>query len=223
MRHAMAITLCGAALAMLSTLGAPTRAADAPSNAKAATPTPTKADAQPSWDRYRVIVERSIFAQSRTTRVEKPRETTEKPVEAPKPEPVVEAPKDPGTYYGLVGVSRVGERWMAFFEDARDGSIKAVAPGDTLAGRRIESVTLDTVTAATDDKTSDVAIGYTLTGAARETPAKTATRPSTSSPTSTASKPASSSTQTQPAEAPSGDAASLLERLRQRRAQELGK
>lgn len=158
-----------------------------------------QAEVQPA-EHYAVIYQRSIFSRGRTpapmAKTSEPTATVEP--DAPPPPP---APIDPASLYRLVGVSLVGDRHVAFFEDTRDGSVHPAAVDDMLFDRRIVSVSLDSITTTTGDNNTQqtIAIGQSLSGAQLE-----------STPRVPVAKPADS------------DAGlSIIERLRRKREQEL--
>ena len=178
--------------------------------------TPTAAPSLPErgrdlkWDEYRIVVDRNIFSRQRSTGQSGPGgssengETQAARVEAP-PGP----PPDPATQVVLIGVSFVGDYATAIFEDRNAGSIIAVQIGETLMDRVAKEITLDAVTFDYKGEALDVPIGRTLLGG------EPAAAPEGSATTPTG---AGASTSTTPV---SADQKAILERLRQRREQEL--
>jgi hypothetical protein len=111
----------------------------------------------------------------------------------------------------LTGVVWQGRQWVAFFEDARDGHVQRAATGDAVCHGTVAGMTLDSVQYSTDQTTTAVPVGNTLAGtAAASSPAATASGPAEAA----ASQPASGEAVSSPA------ANDVLERMRQRRAQE---
>ena len=186
----------------------------------------TQQSTAPSWEKYKVIVERNIFLRQRSNYSRRPEftHTTEMPMERPR-SPVV-----------LTGIIRQGNEHIAFLENTSTGVTLRVAAGSEYADGRIARIELDHIDYEKDDKTVTVPVGSNLqgepaTGAASfgertdllqgggttppgEAPAET---------TNASAQPgAASSAATTPAAAgATSDAASILERLRQRRLKEL--
>lgn len=100
----------------------------------------------------------------------------------------------------LNGVTKVNGQLMAFVEDRTTGKISAFRVNDPIARGKVLAITLDALTYEADGKTTRVDVGDNLTGQ----PAN----PPTTAPTAGD-------------QGASGSAQSVLERLRQRRQQEL--
>jgi len=212
-------------------------AATAPKPAPKAAPKPTLATPthKTKWDDFRILTDRNIFDRNRRPPVVRPPR-----IEAPRPTITPQPPKpvDTDQYIVLLGIGLEGPQYTAFFEDAGAGKILQVLTGDVVGKGRLRAVNLDSVQYDRGGKFSIVKVGYTLTGTQAAsmgfaTPASSASaaasgtsRSGSSTPTSTA--PAT----TQPTTAPSTGATSapvsdglqdILERMRQRREQELGR
>jgi hypothetical protein len=212
-------------------------AATAPKPAPKAAPKPTLATPthKTKWDDFRILTDRNIFDRNRRPPVARPPR-----IEAPRPTITPQPPKpvDTDQYIVLLGIGLEGPQYTAFFEDAGAGKILQVLTGDVVGKGRLRAVNLDSVQYDRGGKFSIVKVGYTLTGTQAAsmgfaTPASSASaaasgtsRSGSSTPTSTA--PAT----TQPTTAPSTGATSapvsdglqdILERMRQRREQELGR
>ena len=116
----------------------------------------------------RLIVERNIFNRNRGQRPTSRRgggAPGEPGEDGGESRPVVAAPPpDPGADLVLTGVSLVDDRYLAFFEQTRTGQIQAVAAGETLAGRRIEEMSLDGVKVEQQGVVMMIVVGRTLTG-----------------------------------------------------------
>jgi len=155
-----------------------------------------------SWDRYRVLVERNIFRRDR--------------MRPPAPRPEISRPSvGPERTVVLAGIVRQDDGYIAFFEDRRTGTVTRARSGDTFLWGRIEQVTLDYVLYVCNDKTIKIEVGHSLEGAPPEpVTAASATVPGTAAAPAPASRPA-----TEPV---GRDERAILERLRQRRAQEMG-
>ena len=212
-------------------------AATAPKPAPKAAPKPTLATPthKTKWDDFRILTDRNIFDRNRRPPVARPPR-----IEAPRPTITPQPPKpvDTDQYIVLLGIGLEGPQYTAFFEDTGAGKILQVLTGDVVGKGRLRAVNLDSVQYDRGGKFSIVKVGYTLTGTQAAsmgfaTPASSASaaasgtsRSGSSTPTSTA--PAT----TQPTTAPSTGATSapvsdglqdILERMRQRREQELGR
>jgi hypothetical protein len=172
---------------------------------------------KPSFDGYRAVIDRNIFSRRRVTpapggRPDKPPEqTAEKPAENAAPA----APPDPASRHVLVGISIVGGRATALVEDRDRQRMLRVISGEQLLDRTITQITFDRLHLQLGADTVAIAPGQTLAGGDAPEP----TPPSTATPT-TGESAASAST----APPPTSDAeAAILERLRQRRQQELNR
>jgi len=180
---------------------------------------------------YSILVQRNIFDRNRRAPV------VRKP-QPPRPKPAYTPPKpvDTDQYFVLRGIALEGSQFTAFFEDTRAGKILQVRPGDVVGKGRIPAINIDSAQYQRGEKLNVVLVGHTLAGsrapsAGFETPA-----PSPSAKTASTAIPAApspkTSTTTQPTAAPAGTPTSapasgglqdILERMRRRREQELGR
>ena len=151
------------------------------------------------WDKYEALVERNPFSRDRGRRPD-PRETESRP--APRPAP-------PESYIVLKGVAQADAEYVAFLENLRGGMSKRNV-GEEIAGGTVAKITLDGIVFEKDGEAREVAIGERL-GAA--TPTALDTSAETRAPSSSASAP----------EVSSEEGMSVLERLRQQRARDLGR
>ncbi len=161
----------------------------------------------PPWEHYRLIVELNIFSRNRKRRSPRPIERKE---DEKRPSTPISAS---GPSAVLVGVSRVGKRFFAFFEDEREGRVQRLSTGDMIAGMKITGISLDDVTLEDPEgKKLTVKIGMSLSGR------KPAPRPPVEAKVPKA----------RPAPTPSGPqlppgSESILKKLMQRRLEELRK
>jgi len=199
-----------------------------PAMAVAASPPAGLPIAPPAqWDTYRVLSERNIFTRNRA----RPPSTHHVPTPAAPP-----AGSD-GDRFVLTGVIQQGQDCVAFFEDTRTGKTTQASLGDPLGRGQLTAITLDAVHYACDGNTTKIVVGSNLTGAAvsvarpatatsatgvlpaaattAATPAMAATTPPPAGP--------SQATAGTPGGAKDSSATSILERMRQRREQELNK
>lgn len=165
--------------------------------------TATSPASRPSWERYRVIVDRNIFVRDRTGRRTSdlfgPTPATS-PATAPSTQPLF-APEGRQRYV-VTGTVLVGAERLAFIEDSTTGATTRVRPGEQLGGATLRGVGVDHVIVEADGDRRRVAIGETLAGGASTLPA----------PTAGASSGAASSSE-----------AAILERLRARREKEMSR
>jgi hypothetical protein len=216
-------------------------AGTAPKPAPKAAPKPTIATPthKTKWDDFRILTDRNIFDRNRRPPVVRPPriEGSRLTITPQPPKPV-----DTDQYIVLLGIGLEGPQYTAFFEDSKAGKILQVLTGDVVGKGRLRAVNLDSVQYDRGGKFSIVKVGYTLTGTRAAsmgfvTPAPSpiaaasgSSRSGSSRLTSTA--PTTSPATTQPTTAPSTGATSapasdglqdILERMRQRREQELGR
>ncbi len=175
---------------------------------------------------FSILLERNIFDRNRRPPVVR----TTQPAR-PRPTYVPPKPVDADQYFVLRGIALEGSQFTAFFEDTRAGKILQVKPGDAVGKGRIPAVNIDSAQYQRGEKLAIIHVGHTLTGsrapaAGFETPAP--------SPVASTSRtaPSTSSATTQPTTAPAGEPTSapasgglqdILERMRRRREQELGR
>lgn len=159
---------------------------------------------QADGDDYSILETRNIFLRDRSV----PRQRVQTPA-APRP-----APPRPERDIVLTGVVRRDGEYVAFFENRRTGETSRLQVGDPLLQGRIAGIALDHVMYETDSRSAQVGLGMDLDGAASSA-AASATAPT---PASTAG----AGTPAAPSATPE-DRASVLERLRQRRQQEMNR
>lgn len=183
----------------------PALAADRSANRSPATPATKSA---PTWDDYRLIVERNIFLRDRH------RPSAPRPTYTPS-----SSPKPPDPQMILCGVADQDGAPTAFFEDDQTGQITKLQVGQRIRGGSIVGVSLDGVDYQTASGIRRVAIGQTLSGA---TASLASTSPTTATATSAPGGPAA--TTSAAASSGTGDKAAddIAERMRQRRLAELG-
>ncbi len=238
LRSIAVLALASAALAASSPKAAPKPAGAVPTH-------------KTKWEDFAVLTDRNIFDRYRrppvirTAPTERPRPTYTAP--SPPARPI-----DTDQYFVLLGIGLEAAQYTAFFEDSTAGKIIQVSPGDVVGKGHLRAVNLDSVQYDRGGQFRIVKVGYTLTGTQAAsmgfaTPAPVAvaaasgaSRTGSPTPTSTgapALAPATpttspATTQPQPTTAPSADATSapvpdglqdILERMRQRRQQELGR
>ncbi|MCD6417148.1 MAG: hypothetical protein J7M08_10710 [Planctomycetes bacterium] len=122
------------------------------------------------------------------------RAQTNAPDDVPRAEP-----QTPEHYVFLRGVMRTQEGYAAFLEDTRSGDTMRVMDGDDLLDGHVGEVTLDAVQYVSKDQSVTIAVGENLEKGT--------------------AAPSDDSEQTLPA---SAGAADILEKLKQRRQEELG-
>ena len=217
----MTSILAIAAAAMAASGSSPGRSAKPPAAPSTKADKPAKAD-------FSILVQRNIFDRNR-----RPPVVRKPPTPRPKPTYTPPKPVDADQYFVLRGIALEGSQFTAFFENTRDGKMLQVRPGDTVGKGRVQAVNIDSAQYQRGDKLTVIPVGHTLTGsrapgAGFETPAP---RPSVSTAKPTAPSPGPSAT-TQPTTAPAGAPTSapasggmqdILERMRRRRQQELGR
>jgi hypothetical protein len=216
-------------------------AATAPKPAPKAAPKPTIATPthKTKWEDFRILTDRNIFDRNRRPPVVRPPriEGSRLTITPQPPKPV-----DTDQYIVLLGIGLEGPQYTAFFEDSKAGKILQVLTGDVVGKGRLRAVNLDSVQYDRGGKFSTVKVGYTLTGTQAAsmgfaTPAPSASAAASGTSPSGSSRltsiaPTTGPATTQPTTAPSTGATSapasdglqdILERMRQRREQELGR
>ena len=237
---------CLLAMASAALAAAPLKPAPKPAPAPPAKPAPLTPTHLTKWDDFRILTDRNMFDRNRrppvvrTPYVERTRTTP------PLPPP----PIDTDQYVVLLGIGLEGPQYTAFFEDSRAGKILQVSPGGVVGKGRLRAVNLDSVQYERGGKFIIVKVGCTLTGvqaasmgfaapapiavpaaagssragpSAPAAPSPTAaptTAPATTQPTTAPS--AGETPAPAPAPAPDG-LQDILERMRLRRQQELGR
>lgn len=154
------------------------------------------------WENYEVLIKRNAFSKTRgqATRVTAP---TAHKTAAPRPE----------RYTVLTGISQRGGRFVAFLEEVQGDTTK-VAAGDEVAGGKVVSISLDGLEFEKEGKTTKVAIGSSLSLGPGSAPAPTGAAPNLGATGTPAGGTSSEAKDL---------ATSILERLRQRREEELRK
>lgn len=185
---------------------------------------PASAETAPadSWDQYRLLVQRNIFRRDR--RPPQPG--------GPSRGPTVRVVRDSDRDIVLTGIGQRDGESVAFFENTATGVTTRVRVGQPVGKGTARAITLDVVEYERDGSLNRIEIGYTLQGGrfVRQTVAAgpgATTRPggpllSTTQPATAASGPAAQTSSAAPGgEATSSDITDILERMRQRREQEM--
>ncbi len=173
----------------------------------AGAPVISLAGAKIPWDSYRVIVVRNMFSRNRS---------------APRPRvpQFIAPPPPPPPEIRLAGVMLQGKWRQAFFESSAGGAW-TLGVGQQIKGRTLTDITVDGVELNYMGATSRIAVDQTLTGQAPRQPLTSSSAAATTSGSGTAdSRP---STQPSSGSAPPSSQTDILERMRQRRLQELVK
>ena len=156
---------------------------------------------------YEIILQRNIFSRDRKPIV----------VGQPEEEPKERAVVSPESYYRLKGLVQEDGVFIAFVEDTRYSNVLRLREGESVARGTIKNLTLDSLEYEYNDKTVAIQIGRDLEGGFG---AVTRSEIMQWTPTDTTSGSDSTSTSPEPA---TGEAADILEQLRQRRQQQLGR
>ncbi len=166
------------------------------------------APGRPTWDSFRVLTERNIFLRDRA-RPSRPSRSTDDRVR----EVVV---RDSDEDLILTGTVCQGSVAMAFIENVRIGEIERLYVGDNVGKGKITGITLDDIEYVRNGTTTKIEIGQNLRGSITITtslPSTAATMPAENGSGESGSKPGPSPDNT----------SSILERMRQKRQQELNK
>lgn len=153
------------------------------------------------WSRYEILVKRNIFSKERGRAHSEENAGERKEKESPPP------PK-PEADLVLIGIIRKDGQLVAFVENTKTGTVQNVREGDEIARGKFGSMTLDKADYICDGASSEVTIGKTLDGGA-------ATR-SESVKAAVGSAPTTG-------DSGSSGANSVLERMRKKRQEALGK
>jgi hypothetical protein len=180
-------------LGVLASLAALVAVAQTPSAGPATPPGGT-------WDDYRIIVTRNIFARDRSA--SRPRPPSFRPPPA----------RDAEEEITLTGVVVQEDLCVAFFEDTRTGETILVPAGRTFGTGTVVSVSLDGVEYRSGETTRMLSLGENLRGMTVRAPPPGASSQPASMPSSA---PATGPSQ------PGAGTSDILERMRQRRLQEL--
>jgi hypothetical protein len=154
------------------------------------------------WAQYSIILERNMFSRDRRP-IRLQEVADERSTYVPNPE----------SYFLLKGVAQEDNRFIAFVEDKRTGTVLRLREGDTIARGLVKALTLDGLQYQFQDKTIPVSMGSDLEGGSGALTAgdlasfSSMAAPATSSPGSSA---------------PSADEAEILRRLMEQRQQQLG-
>jgi hypothetical protein len=146
------------------------------------------------WDRYQILIKRNVFSKSRGREREEARIAAQKP---PPPKPEAETV--------LIGVAEKDGQLVAFLENTKTGAVQKVRKDDPVARGKVVAITLNSIEYECEGKTLVVGTGSNLEGGAPVKggePGKTA---------ASAAAPGS------------GDAGSVLERLRRKRLEEMNR
>lgn len=176
----------------------------------------TFAEESRSLEDYSILAERNIFSRNRGKKKEAASAIVHTPEVKPVPPP---PPPKPTEKVILVGIVKRGDESVAFFEREQSKKSDSAKPGDAFAEGQIAAITATFVEFKKDGKTLRIEIGEHLIGLLPEgvTPA-----PGTSTD---GEEKANETPATQSKEIPksTGPVNPILERLRQRRLQELKK
>lgn len=154
-------------------------------------------------DQYAVLIERNIFSRNRPVRYVRPGEAQR---ERPEGRPIAPPPEENLLFTGVVLRE---ETYTAFIENIKTGSTVRAKVGDAIARGKISGITLDHLTYELEGKSMALEIGKTLAGGA---PGPSRSSGGKSSPGEKAAEAAGS-----------GPSSDVLERMRQRRLQEMKK
>ena len=169
-----------------------------------------------SWDLYREITLRNIFSRNRRPLVRPtPEEDARARSEGEGSAGSDRGPADPGRDIVLVGVTKVGTRLFALFEKVREGTISPVAEGETIGGRKLKAITLDSVIGERDGTETTIPVGRALTGDIRAAGSPAGAPPADAAPSARSGE-ESAGSETDP------EMESALERLLRRRREEQG-
>jgi hypothetical protein len=187
----------------------------------AAPPPPARpaGDATASLESYRLLVTRNIFMRDRSRRV----------VSVPRTSYAAPPQRSSEDYVVLTGVAVREPVHVAFFEDSQAGRTIPVCIGQVLGRGVLTAITMDGIQYQSGGVTRMIGIGENLRGvttafytpSAATQPAATTT-PTTTPTTGPTTGPATQESTSQPGQTTPGGTGDILERLRLRRAQELG-
>lgn len=156
-----------------------------------------------SWDDYSILLTRNIFSQSRTA--------ARSPGRPAIPQPQPRRTDDPT--FVLSGVTVRGDVRIAFFENSKTGEVIQTVDGWPLGGGTVQSITPNCVEFNIGGTTRKINIGDNLDGVATTLSASAST-PSSSGATT---EPASVATTNTTEKSTGSSANDILERMRQRR------
>jgi hypothetical protein len=156
-----------------------------------------------TWEEYRLVLDRNIFSRDRGARPQ-PRSFRSS---------VTRTAED---YLILTGVgAQEGLDRVAFFEDAQSGQLFTVSVGRPLGRGILTAISLDSVEYRAAGVTRRIAVGENLTGVVASAYSLAAS--------SQADEEGGSAATTQPLDTAGKSSNDILEKMRQRRLQEIGK
>jgi len=171
----------------------------------------TQQSAPPSWEKYKVIVEKNIFLRERSNYDYRRRSEFTRTSFAQE-----ERPKSAAVLRGII---RQGSEYIAFLENTSTGVTLRVAAGGDYADGRVARIELDRIEYEKDDQTVTVTLGSNLQGEPAAGASSYGQQTSMQQGESTEAEGSSGPASTTSGEP--GDAASIIERLRQRRLAEM--
>lgn len=169
---------------------------------------PAPAGPQP-LEHYRLLSQRNIFLRNRVEGAAAQSDASSAQT----------APSTPEAATVLTGLVQQDQSWVAFFEDTRTGQMSRVAAGQAMVGGTVASVCLDSVTFDCQGASRVISLGQNLEGTQVDRAPPTAG--ATSSPASAQAPASGAAANSSASPAPSSSQADILERMRQRRAQEV--
>jgi hypothetical protein len=175
---------------------------DAPPQSGPASQSAAPGDAAEMDPKFRVLLERSIFAKSGSAA------RSAEPSTAPATQ---RAPTlSPEQSVVLIGVLAQDGEFVAFTENRSTGQIGTLRTGDDVAGGKVAAITLDTLAYAAGGTVREISLGQNLTGETVATGLTTAATQSTSPGAAPGAAPSTLSPEQQ----------AVMERLRARRQRE---
>ncbi len=110
-------------------------------------------ESQATWSAYGIITQRNMFSKNR----QPPRRAAERPT-------AVRRDPNPESYYIFRGVVRENDTFIAFLQDNQQGGVLQLREGDKVARGTVKSLTLDSIEYEFEGKTTAVAFGQDLEG-----------------------------------------------------------
>lgn len=110
-------------------------------------------EAQDTWARYQVILQRNIFSRQRSPLRQR---------RAAQARPVVT--RNPESYLLLKGIVQEDGTFIAFVEDTQGNRVLRLREGDSVARGTVKNFTLDSIEYQLEDKTINVMLGRDLEG-----------------------------------------------------------
>lgn len=167
-----------------------------------ASPTSAATDRTDSWDRYRVLAEHNIFVRDR-------RRPEPKPERPPPPKPAAAPNNDQRIV--LTGIAKRGSEYVAFLENTGTGETIRVQVGGAVGKGKLTAITLNGVDYECGGKVTRIEVGYSLSGSTSLHGKAESGPEDTSEPSRVAP----------PGDAQDAGTTDILERMRQRRKEEL--